>query len=206
MGSDDFDHERAETLLSGLRRRCEEFAQRSNVAAEPAIEFLAEARYRHQVWQLDVPLRGGRLGTPEALAQLIEDFHAVHEEVYAVRDERAVIEVVNLRARVTCPLAGGVADTIALKQADGAPPRRHVFFSGVGAVDAAICRLESMVPGTQIAGPAILESSFTTIVLNPGASAERSSSGSLVIVPDVGEQPGGHGLAGSRASSSEAVD
>jgi N-methylhydantoinase A len=197
-GSDAFAHERAEELLGDLRERCLEFAKRSGVAAEPEIEYVAEARYRHQVWQLDVPLREGALGTPEALGRLVEDFHSVHEEVYAVRDERAVIEIVNLRARVTCPLGGGVADTVALEQSDDAPASRRAFFSGVGEVDAAICRLEAMSPGTQIAGPAIVESSFTTIVLNPGASAERSSSGSLVIVPHAGE------LVGSSTSSSEA--
>jgi N-methylhydantoinase A len=69
----------------------------------------------------------------------------------------------------------------------------------VGEVYAAILRLEAMSPGTQIAGPAILESSFTTVVLNPGATAERSASGSLVIIPEGSE------LAGSAARSSEAV-
>jgi N-methylhydantoinase A len=159
-----------------------EFAERSGVPAEPQLEFVAEARYRHQVWQLDVPLRGG-LGSAEELAQLVEDFHAVHEEVYAVRDERAVIEVVNLRARVTCPLAGGVADAITVEETAGLPARRRVFFSDVGTVDAQIVRLEALSPGTELAGPAIIESSFTTIVLNPDASAQRSSSGSLVISP-----------------------
>ncbi len=202
-GADAFDHGRAGELLAGLRRRCEEFAERAGVAAEPRIEYVAEARYRHQVWQLDVPLRGGRLDTPQALAQLVEDFHAVHEEVYAVRDERAVLEIVNLRARVTCPLSGGVADTVALEPPGDSSPSRRVFFSGVGVLDAAICRLESMAPGTSIAGPAIVESSFTTIVLNPGASAERASSGSLVIVPGAGAQPTGPSLAA--AGSSEAV-
>jgi len=198
-GADDFDHARAEELLAGLGRRCEEFAARAGVTAEPEIEYVAEARYRHQVWQLDVHLRDGHLGTPQALAQLVEDFHAVHEEVYAVRDERAVLEIVNLRARVTCPLSGGAADTVALEPPAGATPSRRAFFSGAGEVDAAICRLESMVPGTTIAGPAIVESSFTTIVLNPGASAERAPSGSLVIVPDAGEPAGGPPLAGAAA-------
>jgi N-methylhydantoinase A len=58
-----------------------------------------------------------------------------------------------------------------------------VYFSGIGTVNAAILRLEAMAPGAQFAGPAIVESSFTTIVLNPGASAERTPSGSLAIVP-----------------------
>jgi N-methylhydantoinase A len=137
------------------------------------------------------------------VAQLVEDFHGVHEEVYAVRDERAVVEVVNLRARVTCPLGGGVADTIALEQDDGLPATRTVFFSGVGATSAEICKLEALTPGTQISGPAVIESSFTTIVLNPGACAERSASGSLVIVPHDGEPAA---TAASRVDSSEVTD
>ena len=196
-GSDDFDHARADALLADLRRRCEQFAERNSASGEPQIEYVAEARYRHQVWQLDVLLREGSLGTEVALAHLIEDFHAVHEEVYAVRDERAVLEIVNLRARVTCPLSGGATDTVALEPPGAAPVSRRVFFSGVGVLDAAICRLESMAPGVQMSGPAIVESSFTTVVLNPGASAERSASGSLVIVPSSGEDSSGAPLAGA---------
>jgi N-methylhydantoinase A len=204
-GSDHFDHERADELLAGLRQHCEAFAERNNAAGEPRIEYVAEARYRHQVWQLDVQLREGSLGTPEALGHLIEDFHAVHEEVYAVRDERAVLEIVNLRARVTCPLAGGSDDTVALERSQGAPQSRSVYFSDAGLVDAAICRLETMSAGTRVTGPAIIESSFTTIVLNPGAVAERSSNGSLVITPELGDSVATQGLAAAAARSSEAV-
>jgi N-methylhydantoinase A len=182
-GSDHFEHERAEALLGELRGRCVEFAERNDSAADAQIEFIAEARYRHQVWQLDVRLRDGRLGSPGDLAGLVEDFHAIHDEVYAVRDERAVIEVVNLRARVNCPLRGGVDDTVTLERGHSSSGMRSVYFSGIGAVNAAILRLEAMAPGAQFAGPAIVESSFTTIVLNPGASAERTPSGSLAIVP-----------------------
>jgi N-methylhydantoinase A len=197
-GSDAFEHARAEKLLAELRERCLAFAERAGVSAEPEIEYIAEARYRHQVWQLDVLLRG-ELGTVDGLARLIEDFHSVHEEVYAVRDERAVIEIVNLRARVVCPLGGGGADTVALEQATDAPASRRVYFSDTGAVDAEIRRLETMAAGDAIVGPAIVESSFTTIVLNPGATAERSSSGSLVIVPDAS------GTVDAAASSTTAV-
>ncbi len=117
------------------------------------------------------------------VAFLVEDFHSIHEEVFAVRDERAVVEVVNLRARVNCPLQGGVEDAVALAQGHSSSGMRSVYFSGIGAVNAAILRLEAMSPGAQFAGPAIVESSFTTIVLDPGASAERTASGSLAIAP-----------------------
>jgi N-methylhydantoinase A len=190
-GSDNFDHERADELLSALRGRCEEFAGRSGISGEPSIEYVAEARYRHQVWQLDVSLRQGSLGTPELLAGLVEDFHGVHEAVYAVRDERAVLEIVNLRARVTCPLLGAGEDTVAVEVDPGGSVSRRAFFTETGVVDAAIRRLEAMAPGTQVSGPAIIESSFTTVVLNPGALAERAASGSLVILPNTTEHAEG---------------
>jgi N-methylhydantoinase A len=198
-GSDHFDHERAEALLGELRGRCVEFAERNDAGADAQIEFIAEARYRHQVWQLDVRLRDGRLGSPGDVAGLVEDFHAIHDEVYAVRDERAVIEVVNLRARVNCPLQGGVEDTVTLERGHSPSGMRSVYFSGIGMVNAAILRLEAMAPGAQFAGPAIVESSFTTIVLNPGASAERTPSGSLAIGPGALE------TSASEQHSSEAV-
>jgi N-methylhydantoinase A len=198
-GSDGFDHERADAALEQLRGRCESFAERNGSAEEAEIEFIAEARYRHQVWQLDVRLREGRLGTAEHVANLVEDFHAIHEQVYAVRDERAVVEIVNLRARVTCPLLGGGKDTLAREHGHSSSGMRGVYFSGIGKVNAAILRLEAMAPGAQFAGPAIIESSFTTIVLNPGASAERTASGSLAVLP------GALGASESGRRTSEAI-
>ncbi|HEY2180873.1 MAG TPA: hydantoinase/oxoprolinase family protein [Solirubrobacteraceae bacterium] len=207
-GSDAFDHARADAALAELRGSCDDFAQRNGAGAEAQIEFVAEARYRHQVWQLDVRLRHGRLATDEHVANLVEDFHAIHEEVYAVRDERAVVEVVNLRARVNCPLRGGVHDTVVLDHGHASSGMRSVYFSGVGKVSAAILRLEAMAPGAQFAGPAIVESSFTTIVLNPGASAERTASGSLAVLPgglDAATPAHSHAGPARFAAGSEAV-
>ncbi len=187
--SDGFDHDRAQDLVRDLTRSCLELSERSGVDAEPQIELIAEARYRHQVWQLDVNLPEGGIATPEILAKFVETFHAVHEEVYAVRDERAVVEIVSLRARVTCPLHGGVGDTVATIGGDGALGRRTAYFEGIGRIDTAIYRLEALRPGSPIVGPAIVESSFTTVVINPGATAERTQSGSLAILP-FGPEPG----------------
>ncbi|MHB8531239.1 MAG: hydantoinase/oxoprolinase family protein [Solirubrobacteraceae bacterium] len=198
-GSDRFGHEEAQRLLDELRERCLRFAEQAAPGVEPQIEYIAEARYRHQVWQLDVLLADGRLDTQQALDRLIEEFHTVHEDVYAVRDERAVLEIVNLRARVTCPLGGGAQDPVALEAVGEDEPSRRVYFPRTGAVDAAIWRLEAMTTGRSVTGPAIVESSFTTVVLNPGARAERSASGSLVIVP------GSEDAAAAGIGSGEAV-
>jgi N-methylhydantoinase A len=70
---------------------------------------------------------------------------------------------------------------LAVEAADGPATQRTVYFSETGQVNADIWRLEALAPGVVIAGPAVIESSFTTIVVNPGASARRAGSGSLVI-------------------------
>ena len=60
---------------------------------------------------------------------------------------------------------------------------RKVYFSGIGFVDAAVHRFETLPVGETLAGPAIVESPFTTVVIDPGATAERRASGSLSIDP-----------------------
>jgi N-methylhydantoinase A len=60
---------------------------------------------------------------------------------------------------------------------------RPVYFANDGWLSAAVRRFESMTPGETLIGPAIIESPFTSVVLNPGAVAERRPSGSLSIRP-----------------------
>jgi N-methylhydantoinase A len=63
------------------------------------------------------------------------------------------------------------------------PDSREAYFSDIGLAEARVLRFEDMERGAEVAGPAIIESSFTTVVVDPGASATRSKSGSLIINP-----------------------
>jgi N-methylhydantoinase A len=63
-----------------------------------------------------------------------------------------------------------------------APVRtRHAYFSRGGWSMVNVHRLESLNTNMSVAGPAIVESAFTTIVIDPGAVAVRRPSGSLSI-------------------------
>ena len=53
------------------------------------IEYFVEARYPSQVWELDTPLPVKRFRSEADVAALVEAFHAVHERVFAVRDDQA---------------------------------------------------------------------------------------------------------------------
>ena len=48
-------------------------------------------------------------------------------------------------------------------------------------MNARVAAFDSMKPGEAMRGPAIIESPFTTVVIDPGARAERTRSGSLFI-------------------------
>ncbi|AJG19472.1 hydantoinase/oxoprolinase family protein [Cupriavidus basilensis] len=183
--SDAFDFSAVHDVLATLDAKCREFISGPGKdSLEQAITFWAEARYPEQVWELEVPLKGMTIQTEADVADLIEGFHRAHEEVFAIRDASSQIEIVGWRATVACRIrkqeGGALANSVALPIAQ---PVRRAYFAGSGYVDTAVVRFEALQPGTTIHGPAIVESSFTTVVLNPGATAERRASGSLSIIP-----------------------
>jgi N-methylhydantoinase A len=49
--------------------------------------------------------------------------------------------------------------------------------------DAAVVPFEAMTEGDAVDGPAIVESAFTTLVVDPGTRVHRTASGSLLIAP-----------------------
>jgi N-methylhydantoinase A len=60
-------------------------------------------------------------------------------------------------------------------------PSRRVYFEATGWVDAKVHRFETLPAGEDVVGPAIVESSFTSVVVDPGARARRDEGGTLVI-------------------------
>ncbi len=178
--SERFDGARVDAVLDELRGRCAAFAEQVG-AAEHTVELIAEARLARQVWQIDVPLRAERFaGDEDALQALLEDFRRLHEEIFAVLDERSAVEIVALRARVLCPLDSRSQGR--LTQAPQAlDAERETYFSGHGAMRARVCSLDALAAGEPLPGPAIVESPLTTVVVEPGASAERHPGTGLVL-------------------------
>jgi N-methylhydantoinase A len=178
--SDAFDAARVDAVLDGLRQRCRAFAEQVG-AEQHSIELIAEARLARQVWQIDVPLRVERFGGGDGAEQtLLEDFRRLHEEIFAVLDEHSAVEVVALRARVICPLESRSQGR--LKQAPQAiDGEREVYFSGHGRQRARVRSLDTLDAGERLPGPAIVESPLSTVVIEPGAQAERSIAAGLVV-------------------------
>ena len=62
--------------------------------------------------------------------------------------------------------------------------RRRAYFEQTGWSLVDVLAFESLRVGAEIPGPAIVENAFTTIAIDPGATAVRRASGSLSI--DIG--------------------
>ena len=177
-----FDFDGVNAALSHLEAECERFAAASHAIAEGhKIRRAVEARYRDQVWELEVPLDGDRVITPAAVTALREGFDRVHNEILAHVDPDSDVEFITWKARVDCPLRDKPLDHSTGSVENVAPAKRIVYFHDGGKLDTAVWQLDSLAPGREIEGPAIIQSRVTTIVVEPGARATRTSSGSLVL-------------------------
>jgi N-methylhydantoinase A len=183
--SDDFDFAGVNAVLDELEGECRIFIEGPGKASlTQSTEFVAEARYRDQVWEIEMPLPNRRFKGQDDLAAFVENFHQAHESVFAVRDVGAVVEVVGWAANVRCRLRESEAGSLAGDAGgEGIGAARPVFFAGEGWLETTVRRFERVGPGEILKGPAIVESPFTSIVLPPGSVAQRRSSGSLAIRP-----------------------
>lgn len=179
-----FDFASINAALADLRARCEAFARataKDSLSAK--ITIIAEARYENQVWDIDMPLDIASFDSATDIAHFRAEFDAAHEAIFTIRDPASHVEIVGLRATIRCKTRPH--ETFRLESADAAPSRqsRQAYFSGAGWVDAVIHRLEALPEGVEFHGPAIIESAFTTIVIDPAARFRRSDAGSIIVNP-----------------------
>jgi N-methylhydantoinase A len=178
----DFNHDGVNATLETLTERCRAFIDGPGRGARSShIAYKVQARYSTQAWDIEVPLRTGRFGRAADLDDFIADFHRTHEDLFAYADTASSIEIVGWTAQASCRLnEKGEIRLAAASVSDRRPPRR-VFFAPSGWLETPVHRFEAMAENARVAGPAIIEGSFTTVVVDPGAVATRRGSGSLSI-------------------------
>ena len=176
-----FDRDAVNTVLADLEARSEAFIRDSGAEGlSHEVAFFAEARYSHQVWDIEVPLRKPRFEIGDDLDALVSDFHDAHESIFAVRDPESDIEFIHWHARVRCKLHAEDRSEVEFPR-DRTPQHRQVLFAGHGATDTQVIEFGSLGTGDIIEGPAIVESPFTSVVIDPGVAFRRGLLGSLLI-------------------------
>ncbi|WP_262700697.1 MULTISPECIES: hydantoinase/oxoprolinase family protein [Streptomyces] len=181
--SDAFAAAAVDKVLDGLDDKLEDFAGRfSDNYPDHTVEFGVEARYKSQIWTIDVPLPTRRVGSDDERTALFEAFHDLHERILAVRDHASAIEFLNWRARVTVRLPRTTREYPASARLTGRPSAtRTCYFGDTGTVETPVFKPGDLVPGTYVMGPAIVEEPTTTLVVYPGMAAEVSDTGNYLL-------------------------
>jgi N-methylhydantoinase A len=139
-----------------------------------------DMRYGEQVFEIAVPLDGVDWTAPDPLPQIVERFYRRHEELYtySLSDQETVL--VNARVTVSGILSALPQEPY-LPEAPSAVPRsvRRIFLDDW--VTAPVYDFEALAPAQRIAGPSIIESAMTTILLRPGDKAAVTPLGWLDV-------------------------
>jgi N-methylhydantoinase A len=184
--TDAFDFDGVNAALSTINQQLDQFASnlKSRGISEIKKRYFVEARYRFQVWELEVEIETGVFNGPEDVDALIQAFHNMHERVFAITDIGQAVECLNWRGRL-------IAD---VKAPSLEPPRpdtenraeadriRKAYF-GKEPIDTSIYLGSGLNIGVSIDGPAIIEEPTSTLVVNPGANVKVSSGGRYILTP-----------------------
>lgn len=183
--TDRFDRDSVNETLDELERKARTFLDGPGKGAlGGSLTFMAEARYPDQVWEIEVPGPASRFLTDRDVATFAEGFHRTHDEIFAVHDTGAAVEVLGWSVLVSAQLRQRDVPTILPPEtAAAATGSRLAYFPDAGRVETRLRRFDAIATGEDVEGPAIIESSFTTVVVNPGAVATKRPSGSLSIDP-----------------------
>lgn len=184
VSTDDWNEQLVAETLKVLRETSEAFlCNAGDGAVHSEITYSVEARYPHQVWEIEIPLRDETVDDSDEDTRLAQDFHDAHDELFAVRDAASPVEVVTWRAKARAVLRPATLDKPTITQSRAFSTDRDAFFPDLGRVTTPVRRLDTLEPETRLRGPLIIESPTTTIVVDADASCEIRRSGSVILAP-----------------------
>jgi N-methylhydantoinase A len=139
-----------------------------------------DMRYGEQVFEITVGLDGVDWTLADPLPQIIERFHRRHEELYTYSLPGQETVLVNARVAVAGILAALPLEP-SLPEAAPVASRaeRRIYLEGW--VAAPVYDFDALAPKQTIAGPAIVESAVTTVLLRSGERATVTPLGWLDI-------------------------
>ena len=145
-------------------------------------QVFSDMRYFDQIYEVTVQapdLSGSR---DAVLEEWAGNFHQRFEELFSYRQVDHEIRLVTLRVVVTgaLPRTDAPPATTTSQDAGAARKGERSIYTGDW-VDAPVYNASALPPGASISGPAVLESEFTTVLLDERDTAEVDQYGGLVV-------------------------
>ena len=152
------------------------------------IQYSADMRYLDQIYEVTVPLPDPDLPDAEFIDRLTSNFHRRYQELYSYNQQDQEVRLVTLRTAAVGKLPRiAQLDRTADEGAATPAGTRRVYMGEWR--DAPTWAADSLPAGTEIAGPAVLESEFTTILVWPGDHARVDSMGGVELQVNLEEAP-----------------
>jgi N-methylhydantoinase A len=170
-----FDAARVNATLGGLEQKANAQMDRDGIdKARRRFEFSIDMRHRGQINEVEVMLPEERLAK-NFWENLRKRFYARYEQLYghgsSYRDARLEIVTLRLRATATTPRPKLAATKKMSAKIDkkAARGKRSIYWSDLKkAAPTPIYDGAFLVPGNAIKGPAVVETTDTTVVVHPG--------------------------------------
>jgi len=183
-----FDSARVNAGFAALERKANEQMDRDGIAApRRRFAFSLDMRHRGQINEVEVILAGKRLqGT--LVHGLHRRFYQRYEQLYGRGSSyaEARLEIVTLRLRATAatprPRLSAAARHSARIGAKASLGKRKIHWAELKrAVASPIYDGALLVPGNRVAGPAVIETTDTTVVVHPGRTLHVDAFGNFEI-------------------------
>ena len=168
-------------ILDDLGAQGQDKLAAQGVAGEAVeIHYSADMRYLDQIYEVTVPLPAPALTDSEFVALLTSNFHRRYQELYSYSQQDQEVRLVTLRVAAVGKLPR-IAQLERAGAVNAASPigSRRVYLGEWR--EAPTYAADSLPAGAEIAGPAVLESEFTTILVWPGDHATVDSMGGIEL-------------------------
>lgn len=183
--TDEADPEDLASAFEALAVEGRAMLDRAGVPAERQdLTLSVDARYTRQSYELAVPVPKG-LKDADILPAIASAFHDRHEQTYGHAQRDEPVQLVNVRLS-----AVGRIPSIRVAQATGSGDagkgNRRVWFRAHGEVEASVLDRARMASDQTAAGPAIIESLESTILIPPGWTGRMDADGFIHLTLDAG--------------------
>jgi N-methylhydantoinase A len=147
------------------------------------LEWSADLRYEGQSWELNTPIKRTPWLGEQEMTDIVNAFHVLHKQAYSYSEASQPVEFINLRVK-----AIGRNPTVTLsrfeKRPEGFPlptSKRNVMLEDHGWKHLPVYDRDSLVPGDQFEGPAIVEERLSITFLPPHTAVRVDEFNNLII-------------------------
>jgi N-methylhydantoinase A len=141
------------------------------------LQYAADLRYKGQAFELTVPWEGGF--DAAGIATVAARFHRTHEQRFSYCNPLDRVEFVTLRLDAVGKLPRFVAEGGAEGRGRTTPRARRVHAAGRWH-EAPVWRRDEIRKSDVIAGPAVVEEDYTTILIAAGWTARLGTDGHII--------------------------